>query len=102
MQGDLVKALKIVSRAKGWDPDRIWNAKTKSYEGSLENTDKAPEIFVNQAGTGTLPQGTPDSFPEAEQPKYEEGKVSFNHPDTGRETKNRATRGSDPYAGQGG
>lgn len=96
MQGDAVKALKILSRAKGWDPDRIWDAKTQSYEGSIENFNKPPQIYANQAGTGRLPQGVPDTFPEAEQPRYEENTlnddgVTWNTPDYRRETKNHRT-----------
>ena len=62
-QGAQVKALIIMSKNQGWDPTRIWDAKTQKYGDSIENFNKAPRVLENQAGTGKLPQGTPDSFP---------------------------------------
>ena len=92
-QGGQSKGLIIASKTAGWDPTRIYDPATGKYEESIENFDKQPEIFKNQAGTGRLPQGTPDSFP-GEQPLKE--RVSWNAPDTRRETRNRATRGANP------
>lgn len=104
MQGDQVKALKIVSLAKGWDPDRIWDPKTRSYvDESIENFNKPTQIFTNQSGTGRLPQGTPDTFPDAEEPRYDApGSPDWNVPPIERENEDRRTNGADPYSGMGG
>jgi hypothetical protein len=103
MQGDQVKALIIVSKAKGWDPNRIWDAKTRSYGDSIENFNQPPLVLENQAGTGRLPQGTPDTFPDAEEPryKYPPGE-DWNVPHVERETADHSTNNSDPFAGMGG
>jgi hypothetical protein len=58
---------------------------------------------VNQKGTGALPQGTPDSFPDATDsplsPALEE--TPFNTT-LQSANKSRATKNSDPFAGIGG
>jgi len=97
MQGDQVKALKILSRAKGWDPDKIYDAKAKSYGDSIENFNRPPQVFTNQAGTGQLPEGLHDSYPQAEEPRYKENTtnndgITWNTPQVSRETVNRATK----------
>lgn len=104
MQGDQVKALIIVSKAKGWDPNRIWNAKTRQYEGeSIENFNQPTKIFENQAGTGRLPQGIPLSYPEAEEPRYSYPPgEDWNVPPIERESADHSTSNSDPFAGMGG
>lgn len=108
MQGDQVKALKILSLAKGWNPDRIWDSKTQGYVGeSIENFNKPTEIFVNQKGQGTLPQDIPPQqgmFPAATEGALTPPgtmEVPFS---TSPQTLNRsrATKGADPFSGMGG
>lgn len=102
MQGDSIKALKIVSRAKGWDPDVIYDV-TKdgvSKGADIGNFNSTFEIFSNQQALGKLPEGTPDSFPSATDPVLGE-RTTFAVPDAGRETASRRTTGADPNAGKG-
>lgn len=93
--GDQSKALIIMSKMKGWDPTLIPGV------GSIANWDKAPNPWeLGDQSVGNLPEGTPDGFPKAEEPRYDE-RVSWSAPDVGRETKDRSGNG-DPYAGMGG
>lgn len=93
--GDQSKALIIMSKMKGWDPTVIPGV------GSIANFNKAPDPWeLGNQSVGKLPEGNGDSYPQAEQPKYDE-RVSWNAPDVGRENKDRSGNG-DPYAGMGG
>lgn len=102
-QGGESKSLIIMSKAQGFDPTRIWDPKTQSYGESIAEFNKAPELFTNQAGTGKLPQGTPDSFAEDHPAIGSPQSVPFNIPE-GHDVpeKSRATKNSDPFAGMGG
>lgn len=94
--GDQSKSLIIISKAKGWDPTVIPGV------GSIANFDKAPNPWeLGNQSVGTLPEGSRDSYPQAEEPRYNES-MTFDVPDVSRETKNHATRGADPNAGKGG
>jgi hypothetical protein len=110
-QGGLSKALIIVSKAKGWDPNRIWDSKTQSYVGeSIENFNQPPELFTNQAGTGRLPQEIPANqqmFPDATESPLDVSR-GLDHEQAPFNTslqalnKNRGTKDADPFAGMGG
>lgn len=85
-----------MSKMKGWDPTVIPGV------GSIANFNKAPNPWeLGNQSVGNLPEGTPDSYPQAEEPYYAEDRVSWNAPDVSRETKDRSGNG-DPYAGMGG
>jgi hypothetical protein len=93
--GDQSKALIIMSKMKGWDPTVIPGV------GSIANFNKAPNPWeLGDQSVGTLPEGIQDSYPQAEQPRYDEA-VTFNVPEL-REDNNNRGGGSDPYAGMGG
>lgn len=99
-QGAQSKGLIIAAQTAGWDPTKIMPGGE-----DISNFDKAPELFANQAGTGAMPGGSPDSWPDG----YSRGglnldpssTVRFNAPDAGRETAQHGTRNADPFAGMG-
>lgn len=98
--GDQTKALIIMSKNKGWDPTVIPGV------GSIANFDKAPNPWeLGDQSVGKLPEGTPDSYPQAEEPRYQKGAIDFevglgnSDEDSGG---TRGTSGADPYAGMGG
>lgn len=96
-QGAQSKALIIVSKMQGWDPTQIVGGE------SIANFD-APNGIDNRAGTGKLPQGIPDVFPDS---AYQSGvtsktPVSFSTPDYTEELKNRRTKNANPYDGMPG
>lgn len=93
--GGLSKALITISKAKGWDPTVI-----RGTGESIANFDKAPELFTNESGTGTLPNNPAASGQKdpSEGPVLGQ-RVSFSVPDASRETKNRATKGANPFPG---
>ena len=100
-QGAQSKALRIANMTQyGFDATKIYkdNSLTE-VDGDISNFDAEAGIR-NRAGTGRLPQGVPDSFPDATDPKMGE-RVSFNAPDVSRENKDRGTEGADPYPGGG-
>lgn len=104
--GDQSKALRIISINKGWDPTVIpasTSPEGKQYpEESIANFDKAPDPWkLGDQSVGSLPQGVPDTFPDAKAPDLRESKP-FNSPDVSRENKNRASSGADPFSGKGG
>lgn len=93
--GDSIRALKIVSRAKGWDPDVIQGG------GSIAPFNVVPDAGRNLGAVGEIPGGPP-AMTGSKDPS--EGgslgqSVTFDVPDAGRETKNRATRGANPFPG---
>lgn len=95
--GDMSKALIIMSKARGWDPTVIQGGE------SIANFNKAPDRpNYSDSCVGSLPEGAPISYPEAEQPHYGSESVTWNAPNraTGSDA-NRRTGGSDPFAGQG-
>lgn len=99
MLGDQGKALRILSLNKGWDPNVI-----QGTGENIANFNKCPDD-IDHKTTGTLPQGTPDSFPEDHPAGVTPGgAIPFNAPDTGPgwDSTSRATTNSDPYAGMGG
>ena len=96
MAGNQSRALIIVSKAKGWDPTVIEGGE------SIANFDKDNQNYRSSGdGLGKLPEGTPDTFPQAKAPEESE-RMTFTTPDTSRETKNRASSGADPFSGMGG
>lgn len=107
--GDSIRALKITSRVKGWDPDVIVGAPGPagkySEDQSVMPFNKVPdagELFGDKI-CGRLPEDIPanqQQFPKATGPVLGE-KVSFNNPDVSRENKNRGTSGADPFPGGG-
>ena len=97
--GDQSKALRIISLNKGWDPTKI-----EGTGESIANFDKAPEPWKSgDQSVGSLPQGTPDTFPDAQAPNLSES-VPFNAPNTGPgwDSTSRASVNTDPFAGMGG
>jgi hypothetical protein len=98
MLGDQSRALRIMSLKKGWDPTKI-----QGTGEDISNFDKEPD-GVDHKTVGTLPQGTPDSFPEDHPGITPGGAIPFNAPDTSGnfDSTSRASRGADPYAGMGG
>jgi hypothetical protein len=98
--GDMGRALRIMSLAQGWDPNII-PAKDGKPEVNIGNFNKNPERPGDgDHCVGKLPEGTLDSYPQAEEPRYDE-RISFNSPEL-RENKNNKGGGKDPYAGMGG
>lgn len=107
--GDSVKALVIMSKMQGWDPNVIPPGKSlggREFPAvDISNFNKAPN--PRQAGeigdycVGNLPEGISDSYPEdhpsVEAPNY----APFNIPDVGKENADRRTSGADPYPGGG-
>lgn len=96
--GDQSKALIIMSKMKGWDPTVIPGV------GSIANFNKAPNPWeLGNQSVGTLPEGTPDSFPQAEEPRYQnpgkDWQVGLGDSDI--DTNGRATNGADPFVGMG-
>lgn len=93
MQGDSIKALRIVSIAKGWDPNKILG----SGEDVLSNSHRHPSPIEFGDKMGKLPEGVPMNYPEDEEPpKYSES-VDWSAPNrsTGSDA-NRRTSGADP------
>lgn len=103
-QGAQVKALIIVSKAKGWDPTKIYDRATDSYSEDISNFDKAPELYTNQAGTGQLPGGKPMAWPDTfgPPPTPSVGKDEKDWAEPGqRDNVSRATKNADPTPGGG-
>jgi hypothetical protein len=104
-QGAQSKALIIVSKAKGWDPTKIYDRATDTYSEDISNFDKSPEIYTNQAGTGQIPGGKPigwpDTFGPPPIPSVGKDETDWSEPGQ-RDSVSRATRNSDPFAGMGG
>ena len=97
MQGDQGRALRLMSLNKGWDPNVI-----QGTGENIGNFNKSPD-GVNHDTTGTLPQGNGLSYPE-DHPNIGAEKIPFSTPDRGPgwDSKSRATKGNDPFAGMGG
>jgi hypothetical protein len=94
-RGDQSKALRIMSKQKGWDPTQIEGG------GSIAGFDVAPG--VSGGAVGRLPGCTPDGWPGSlGVPSIGPESVGFSHPDATRETKSRATRNADPNPGKPG
>jgi hypothetical protein len=95
-QGNESTALKIISRAKGWNPDAVYDPKTKTY-GPLIGGSEDPAVFTNQGvmAGGLVPDGTKpvgDLTP----------KTTFNVPDASREpVKHIQPKAGDPFPGMG-
>jgi hypothetical protein len=93
--GDQSKALIIMSKNKGWDPTVIPGV------GSIANFNKAPNPWeLGDQSVGKLPEGISNSYPQAEEPRYDES-VTFSVPEL-RENNDNKGGGSDPYPGMGG
>lgn len=97
MQGGQGKALRIMSIANGWDPNVI-----QGTGEDIGNFNKSPD-GVDHKTVGTLPQGTPESFP-GDHPNIGAERIPFSTPDRGPgwDSKSRATKGNDPFSGMGG
>jgi len=89
MQGDVGRALRIISQAKGWDPNVIQGGE------SIANFNKEPS-GVDHITLGKLPQGTPDSFPE-DHPGIDVAATPFATPDSASGSDaNRRTTNANP------
>jgi hypothetical protein len=93
--GDQGKALRILSQARGWDPTVI-PARGGKPEVNIGNFDMAPSRPGDgDHCVGKLPEGVPDSYPQAETPRYDEittkNDVPWNAPEL-RSNVNRATK----------
>lgn len=101
--GDQSKALIIMSKNKGWDPNVIrgrTSPEGKVYpDHNIEGFNKAPTLYVDgDICVGQLPQEIPANqqmFPDATGPVLTQ-ETSFNSPDVSRENANRRTSGADP------
>ena len=94
--GDQGKALRIISKAKGWDP-------TKCEGVDISNFDKAPDPWLSGSqSTGKLPEGTPLDFPQADGGPAMTEKVTWGNSGQPAVPKSHATKGADPFAGMGG
>ena len=63
-QGAQSKALRIANQTQyGFDATKIYDAQG-NVVGDIANFDMAPQLFKNQAGTGSLPEGTPTGWPD--------------------------------------
>lgn len=99
-QGAQSKALIIANKTQfGFDAAKVYNADGSVWT-DISNFDKAPELFVNQKGTGTLPEGLHDSYPEANAPNVSDG-VSWEVGLGGSPQPDRKTHGADPTPGGG-
>lgn len=94
--GGQSRALIIASKLMGWDPTVI-----PETGESIANFNKEPDR-VSHDTTGTLPQGIPDTFPDADNQKGPQG-VNWEHP-----THNdgnlpiRHTKNANPFPGMPG
>jgi hypothetical protein len=62
--GDMqVRSLKIIARAKGWDPDKIYDPKAKKYVEDIGHQDGTFAIFTNQ-GVTDMPEKAPMDWPD--------------------------------------
>lgn len=83
--GDMqTRSLKIIARAKGWDPDRIFDPKTKQYMDDIGYQDGEFKIFTNQ-GVTDMPEKAPMDWADG----YDGSaslieKVTWNAPKGGR------------------
>ena len=95
-QGNQSRSLIIASKMQGWDPTKIEGGE------SIENFD-APADINNRAGTGRLPGGTPNAWPNGYdvQIDTDPNAKNFQIGDPSRETENRASRDADPAVGLG-
>lgn len=103
-QGAQSRALRIANQTQyGFDATKIYADNSMSeVVGDVANFD-AENGMKNRAGTGKLPQGTPDSFPDAKAPEVSGGITSeppFNSPQIRTNTARR-TSGADPFPGGG-
>jgi hypothetical protein len=103
MAGGQSSALITVSKAKGWDPTEI-PARGDQPAHSIANFDKDQALDpMTHRTTGTLPEGTPDTFSEASEPKYEAGGSRWNYPaHSDGNAPARRTSGADPTPGMPG
>jgi hypothetical protein len=95
MQGDSIKALRIVSIAKGWDPQKI-----QGTGEDISNFNKYPSPIETGNKLGQLPEGIGINYPEDEEPpKYLEN-VSWNAPNRSNGSDaSRRTTGADSNNG---
>jgi hypothetical protein len=98
---NMSRALRIVSRNQGWNPDDIVDLSTGQVVGNIANFNKDPDVMWHD-GTGTLPDGIPDSYPSASEPLVENG-MDWNSPadSTGNDPV-RHTKNADPFPGMPG
>jgi hypothetical protein len=101
MAGGQSHALIIVSRAKGWDPTEIPARGDKPAE-SIANFNKDQALDpMTHVTVGTLPQGTPDTFPDAKAPDVGQGSP-WERPDhSDGNAPARRTSNANPYPGGG-
>jgi len=93
--GDSIRALKIVSRAKGWNPDVIQGG------GSIAPFNVVPDAGRNKGAVGQIPGGPPamSGTKDPSEGSALSQSVSFDVPDASRETKNRRTVNANPFPG---
>jgi len=98
--GGQSSALITVSKAQGWDPTVIQGP---GGGESIANFDKDPTTDkMTHKTIGTLPQGTPDTFPDADAPDMGPG-VDWQHPQYNDGNQpDRRTSGADPTPGKPG
>jgi hypothetical protein len=96
---NMARALRIVSRNQGWNPDEIVDLSTGQVVGNVANWDKDPDTMKHDF-SGVLPDGIPDSYVT----ETEAGPgTDWNYPaeSTGNDPQ-RHTKNSDPTPGMPG
>ena len=97
--GDSIRALIIVSKAKGFDPTELPEL------GSIANFNKVPTMADQRDRiVGTLPDGIPDGWPDTHGPppipSVGKDEVDWNEPHQ-RDNVSRATKNADATPGGG-
>jgi hypothetical protein len=101
MAGGQSSALITVSKAKGWDPTVI-PARGDQPAHSIANFDKDQhQDPMGHKTTGELPEGTPDTFPQAKAPDVSPG-IDWEYPaHSDGNAPARRTNGANPFPGGG-
>lgn len=98
--GDSIRALKMVSKAKGWDPDKIEGG------GNIGDFNQVPSFGEKDAvAGGSIPGGTPspvvpEGYPDS--PMSEKVTWTVGGPNDDGNRPIRHTSGADPFPGMPG
>ena len=96
------RALRIMARNQGWDPDVIMDSTTRRPVGSMLPWNKDPSSMWHD-GVGAMPGGEPpDEYPDGfDAPTVSPGPIDWNESqNSGNEA--RRTSGADPTPGMPG
>ena len=104
MQGQSTKAQKTIARAKGWEPDSIYDSMTRTFTPIDSGLVGDSEIFNNQGVPKT--KGRYPQLPDGYDVSIGAGEpaATFNSPVRRSETGNAPFKGAkgNPNAGMGG